>query len=561
MEKFVLVPEACPVVSMTSTVVWTFGPALSEEYSPVVLAGGGGGAVAVACPLAVVESDTARVSVLPMVESDTVRVSVLPFAGSELPAVFFGKVALDVVCLGVGPPCLQLDSEEILLVLLDERGEMSCTVPGVTPDGGPVEGAPVLEPIEHSVLGKSLDGGLQERMLVLEPLEHSVPVITWIDEPLEGTEEILSVLLDERGEMSCTVPGVTPDGGPVEGAPVLEPIEHSVLGKSLDGGQQERMLVLEPLEHSVPVITWIDGPLEGTPVLEPIEHSVLRKSLDGGLQERMLVLEPLEHSVPVITWIDGPLEGTPVLEPLEHSVLEKSSHDEPMEGAPVLEPLEHSVLKKPLDGTSLEGISVVDWFVRLVMGPLEHSVLATTSVWEPLEHSDCVVTDHVDLDYLWMAPWDAGGMLGDSCRPSVATWRTVFRSVVRLSRRPAFVDKDCLRLFRSLGRMCVLDVHVGQTEVPMGSLGDDPKMNLPRSLMSPSDGRVLLSLSVPPMGNSSRRRGSAGNGHSPGMALMTAMCFPRRSSTPGEMCAVELDSMTAMSFTQTSSTPGEMCAV
>ena len=40
MERFVLVPEACPVVSMTSTVAWTFGPALSEEYSPVVLAGG-----------------------------------------------------------------------------------------------------------------------------------------------------------------------------------------------------------------------------------------------------------------------------------------------------------------------------------------------------------------------------------------------------------------------------------------------------------------------------------------------------------------------------------------
>ena len=43
MEKFVLVPKACPVVSMTSTVVRTFGPVLSEEYSPVVLAGGGGG--------------------------------------------------------------------------------------------------------------------------------------------------------------------------------------------------------------------------------------------------------------------------------------------------------------------------------------------------------------------------------------------------------------------------------------------------------------------------------------------------------------------------------------
>ena len=75
-----------------------------------------------------------------------------------------------------------------------------------------------------------------------------------------------------------------------------------------------------------------------------------------------------------------------------------------MEEAPVLEPLEHSVLKKPLDSGSLEGRSVVDWFVRLIMEPLEHSVLATPSVWEPLEHSNCVVTDHVDIDSFWMAP-------------------------------------------------------------------------------------------------------------------------------------------------------------
>ena len=109
--------------------------------------------------------------------------------------------------------------------------------------------------------------------------------------------------------------------------------------------------------------------------------------------------------------------------------------------------------------------------------------------------------------------------------------------------------------------MCVLDVHVGQTEVPTVSLGDDPQMNLPRSLMSPGDGRVLLSLWVSQMGNSSRRRGSAGNGHSPGMDSITVMCFPRTSSTPGEMCAVELESMTAMSFPRTSPTPGEMYTV
>ena len=109
--------------------------------------------------------------------------------------------------------------------------------------------------------------------------------------------------------------------------------------------------------------------------------------------------------------------------------------------------------------------------------------------------------------------------------------------------------------------MCVLDVHVRQTEVPTGSLGDDPQMSLPPSLMSPCDGGVLLSLSVPPMGNSSRQSGSAGNGHSPGMVLMTAMYFPRKSSTPGEMCAIDLEFMTVMNSPRTGSTPGETCAV
>ena len=113
----------------------------------------------------------------------------------------------------------------------------------------------------------------------------------------------------------------------------------------------------------------------------------------------------------------------------------------------------------------------MDWFVRLIMEPLEHSVMATTVVWEPLEHSDCVVTDHVDIDSFWMASWDADGTFGDCCRPYVASWKTVFRSVVRLSCRPAFVEKNCSRLFRSLGRICVLDVHVGHT----GNQGDDPR--------------------------------------------------------------------------------------
>ena len=91
----------------------------------------GGGGVADAYPLVVVESDTARVSVLQLVQSDTV--SVLPVSGCKFPAVFLGKVALDVVGLGVGPPCLRVDSEDTLLTLTDERTQSARAAPGVTP--------------------------------------------------------------------------------------------------------------------------------------------------------------------------------------------------------------------------------------------------------------------------------------------------------------------------------------------------------------------------------------------------------------------------------------------
>ena len=73
-----------------------------------------------ACPLVGVESDAIEVSVLHTVESDRAKISVLPVAGCEFPAVFLGKVAFDAVGLGVGPPCLRVDSEEALLKWTDE---------------------------------------------------------------------------------------------------------------------------------------------------------------------------------------------------------------------------------------------------------------------------------------------------------------------------------------------------------------------------------------------------------------------------------------------------------
>ena len=80
---------------------------------------------------------------LQLVKSDTARVSVLPVAGCKFPAVFLGKVALDVVGLGVGPPCLRVDSEETLLTLTDQRAQLARAAPGVTPVDSSEKGAPV----------------------------------------------------------------------------------------------------------------------------------------------------------------------------------------------------------------------------------------------------------------------------------------------------------------------------------------------------------------------------------------------------------------------------------
>ena len=65
---------------------------------------------------------------------------------------------------------------------------------------------------------------------------------------------------------------------------------------------------------------------------------------------------------------------------------------------------------------------------------------------------------------------------------------------------------------------------------------------------------MLSSISVALMSDNSRKRGSAGNSHSPGVDSMTVMGFPRMSSTPDEMCAVELD------FPRASFPPGKSCA-
>ena len=136
-------------------------------------------------------------------------------------------------------------------------------------------------------------------------------------------------------------------------------------------------------------------------------------------------------------------------------------------------------------------------------------------------------------------------------------WRTVFRGMARMSSWPTVIEEDCSPLFRSLGRMCVLDVHVGQTDVPTKGPGDVPRRSLPPSLMSPGGGELVSSLLVPLMGKSSRRSGLTDMGHSPDMVRTTAMNFPRMDATPGDRCAIDLDMMLVTEFPRTDATPGD----
>ena len=143
-------------------------------------------------PWFVVESYTAQVSGLQLVKSDTARVSVLPVAGCKFPTVFLGKVALDMVGVGVGPPCLRMDSEETLLNLTDERAQSAHAAPGVTPVDSSETGAPVRELIWPSVLGEPLVVCLQEPMPGKKTLEYAIQATASVWMPFEQVQNVVS---------------------------------------------------------------------------------------------------------------------------------------------------------------------------------------------------------------------------------------------------------------------------------------------------------------------------------------------------------------------------------
>ena len=96
------------------------------------------------------------------------------------------------VGLGVGPPCLRVDSEEPLLTLIDERAQLARAAPSVTPVDSSEEGAPVRELIQLSVLGEPLVDSLQEPMPAEELLVYAIQVSALIWEPLEQVRYVVS---------------------------------------------------------------------------------------------------------------------------------------------------------------------------------------------------------------------------------------------------------------------------------------------------------------------------------------------------------------------------------
>ena len=137
---------------------------------------------------------------------------------------FLGKVAFDVVGLGDGPPCLQVDSEEILLTLTDERAQLARAAPGVTPVESSENGVPVRELIWPSVLGEPLVACLQEPLPGEKSLECVIRATASVWMP---SEQVHSV---ESGDVDFDSFGMAPwDAGGIHSHTRSEPFRTIML--------------------------------------------------------------------------------------------------------------------------------------------------------------------------------------------------------------------------------------------------------------------------------------------------------------------------------------------
>ena len=167
------------------------------------------------------------------------------------------------------------------------------------------------------------------------------------------------------------------------------------------------------------------------------------------------------------------------------------------------------------------------------------------------------MSDDVDFDSFWMAPWDAGVTLGDRGRLWGTFWWTLLRSSIRLSCRPASVDGHGSRLIRSLGQLFVLNIDMGLTDAL--AVGHNPGMNMkiktesPRLAVSPgewyaSDLLAMTSTSFRQMDDILHVIGAVK------LDCRTVWGFPHIDSAAVGCGAVELDDL---NFRQTSFPPDE----
>ena len=81
----------------------------------------------------------------------------------------------------------------------------------------------------------------------------------------------------------------------------------------------------------------------------------------------------------------------------------------------------------------------------------------------PVVHVSGSLVYHVELDSLWMVPWDDCRTFETGSHTGIAIWRSVMCSVARLSRMPVLPGTGCLKSFGE----CVLDLNDGETYTPV----------------------------------------------------------------------------------------------
>ena len=128
------------------------------------------------------------------------------------------------VGLSVGPPCIRVDSEEILLTLTDERAQVARAAPGVTPVDSSEKEAPVCELRWPSVLGEPLVDCLQELMPGEKSLEYAIQGTASVWMPFEQVHSV------ESADLDIDYFGMAPlDAGGVHSCTQSEPFRTIIL--------------------------------------------------------------------------------------------------------------------------------------------------------------------------------------------------------------------------------------------------------------------------------------------------------------------------------------------